>query len=237
VPQSPPTFGRASASFGLGLYRASTNTRSGLSYDATNSSYPSVMLDGELWMTHTWALHFAIQQGILPINNPGGSAPSELSQSLSRYEFLVGYYIRMGAGGIWDPWVELIGGFSNYRLFVDDSTPRTFTTVDYGGFKFGLKGQFPISDSPKWSAGAKAFFFWRPSLKESPVSSGASNESTINEFGLFAGYRMKSNIQIFGGLDFAMYSSSFSGNGSRADDASSSSQRHTVLNGGVNFFF
>ncbi len=237
IPKTPPTFGRAAAGFGLGMFKASERTTTGLSYEATNPYYHSVMLDGELWLTNVWSMHFTIKQGIISIDNPGGSTPGELSQSLSKYDFMLGYFIRMGGGGIWDPWVELLAGYSSYRLFVDDSNPRTFTTKEYSGFKFGLKGQFPISQSPKWSAGAKVFIFWSPGLNETPVTSGSSNESSINEFGVFGGYRIKSNIQIFSGLDFELYSSSFSGNGSRTPNASSASHRHTVLNGGVNFFF
>lgn len=237
VPKTPPTFGRAAAGFGLGMFKASERTTTGLTYESANPYYPSVMLDGELWLTNAWSMHFTIKQGIISIDNPGGSTPGELSQSLSKYDFMFGYFIRMGGGGIWDPWVELLAGYSSYRLFVDDSNPRTFTTKEYSGFKFGIKGQFPISKSPKWSAGAKAFIFWSPNLNETPVTSGSSSENSINEFGVFGGYKIKSNIQIFGGLDFELYSSSFSGNGSRAPDASSASHRHMVLNGGVNFFF
>ena len=237
VPKTPPTFGRAAAGFGLGMFKASERLNSGTSYEATNPYYPSVMLDGELWLTNVWSMHFTIKQGIISIDNPGGSTPGELSQSMSKYDFMFGYFIRMGAGTIWDPWVELLAGYSSYRLFVDDSNPRTFTTKEYTGFKFGLKGQFPISKSPKWSAGAKAFIFWSPSMNETPVTSGSGNESSINEFGIFAGYKLKSHIQLFGGLDFELYSTSFSGNGSRTPGASSASHRHTVLNGGVNFFF
>ncbi|MCB0408334.1 MAG: hypothetical protein KDD34_09030 [Bdellovibrionales bacterium] len=237
VPKNPPTFGRAAVGLGLGMYKTSTNLTNGTNYDASNPYYPSVTLEGELWLTNIWAMHLTISQGIISIDNASGSTPSELSQSLSRYEFMFGYYIRMGQGSIWDPWVEILGGYSNYRLFVDDSSPRTFTTMEYSGFRFGLRGQFPISHNPRWSAGAKVFITWRPGLNESPVTSGSSNDNSINEFGIFGGYRMRSDIQVFGGLDFSLYSSSFSGNGTRNPDASSSSQRHTVLNGGVNFFF
>lgn len=239
VPQNPPTFGRASVEFGLGMYQASTKLRdaSNTTYSAENPYYPGVGVEGELWLTNLWAMHFGLSQGIIPIDNSSGSSPGELSQSLSKYEFLFGYYIRMGAQGIWDPWVELLAGYSSYRLFVDDSNPTTFTTAEYSGLKFGIKGQFPVSDDKKWFAGGQLYFHYEPSLNETPVTSGSGRNNTINEFGAWGAYQFRNHIQLYGGVDFSLYSTSFSGSGSRSSDASSSSQRHIVFNGGVHFFF
>jgi hypothetical protein len=236
VPQNPPAFGKVSAVFGLGQFSANTKIRNGDSYSASTLFYPKIGLAGELWLTSTWSLHLGIQQGIISMNNASGAEPSELAGSMNRYDFAFGYYFRMGPS-IWDSWVQLLGGYSSYRLFLDDSDPTTFTTAEYTGFRFGVEGQFPISKDKKWSAGGKLLFTWEPNLNETPVTSGSSSNNTVNEFVGTVGYRYKSNIQFFGNAEFNLYSSTFSGGGTRTERATSYSQLHTMLIGGLNYFF
>ena len=237
VPQQPPAFGKVSALFGFGQFSTNTQIRSGPSYSSsTELFYPKIGLAGELWLTSTWSLHLGIQQGIISIDNDDGADPEELAGSMNRYDFSFGYYFRMGPS-IWDSWVQLLAGYSSYRLFLDDSNPTTFTTAEYTGFRFGVEGQFPISQDKRWSAGGKLLFTWEPNLSETPVTSGSSSNNSVNEFVGTLGYRYTSNIQFFSNVEVSLFSSTFSGSGTRSPRATSSSQRHTMLTGGLNYFF
>lgn len=237
VPAKPPSFGRVGANFGLGLFTGKTSLRDGDNLSESATAYPGVYFDGELWLTSKWAMHFALAQAIITVDNPrSGSTPAELSQSLSKYEFLFGYYMRFG-GSIWQPWVELLAGYSSYELKVDNSNPTAFTTQEYTGFKLGVRGQVPVTRDQRWFAGARAHYTLFPSLNESPVTSGSSSESTIIEFGAFVGYKWSPNIQFTGALDLSQYQSTFSGDGSHSTDANSASHRHVVFSGGINYFF
>jgi len=236
IPQHPPTFGRVSAQFGMGMFNTNSKERGGESYSADTLFYPRLALGGELWLTSEWSMHFEIMQGIMSLENDSASSPTDLSASVNRYDFLFGYYFRMGPT-IWDTYVQLLAGYSSYSLFIDDSTPTTFTSTDYSGFRFGVEGQVPVSEDRRWSVGARLLFTWDPSLSESPVTSGSGSNNTVNEFTGMVGYQFNSNIQFFGHLDFELYSSTFSGTGSRTPAASSYSQNHTMLSGGINYFF
>ncbi len=141
LPKKPPTFGQVGARFGLGSFDGSLTTSESLS--ATNNIYPSIGLSGELWLTPTWTIHTSIRQGIIEIKNPiSGTGRSNLSQSLTSYDFMFSYTARFGSGA-GAPKVDLLGGYGVYRLFVDDavdgSGKRGFTTLQYSGKNWGAQ--------------------------------------------------------------------------------------------------
>ncbi len=236
VPRKPPTFGQVGARLGLGNYQTDFK-QSSQALDAKSSLYPAVMLEGEVWVTQEYSMHAGLKQAVIPIGNPKtGSSPSSLNQSLSYYEFLFGYNWRLG-GGLWGPHVEALVGYSTYRLYVDDSSPRAFTTLEYAGIKFGLDGSFPVTNDGLWHAGAKLFLFWNPKMTETPVTSGYKATGSINQFSFYGFYKFRENIKLIGSLDIELYSSSFSGTGTSTDPATSVSQKHTTLTGGIQYMF
>lgn len=237
LPRRNPTFGLVSARLGDSLFSESVNV-SGVG-TLSSSSYlaPSIFLDGELWVTSSLTVHAGFKQGIIPVDNPrAGSSPNRLNQSLTRYELLFGYSYRFGEN-VWGPSVEALLGYMSYRLFVDDSTPTAYTTMNYTGFKAGISGYFPISADKRWAAGAEAFLVLKNSLKERPVSSGASADNTINMFGIFGHYKLRENLKAIGKLEFEQYATNFSGTGSRGETVTTSSQRLTTLSAGIAYLF
>jgi hypothetical protein len=92
------------------------------------------------------------------------------------------------------------------------------------------------SDRP-WGAGAQLFFMLSPHLAESPVTSGSSAKTTVNQFAIYGYRKFGEHIKAIGKLDFQLDSTSFSGSGTRTDSATSSSQRMTVLSGGIAYLF
>lgn len=236
VPKKPPTFGQVGARLGIGTFAGNMNLASG-ALNSKNSLAPSVMLEGEAWVTGEYSIHADLRQGIIPVSNPrSGSSPKELNQSLSSYSLLFGYNWRLGSN-VWGPKVEALFGYSTYRMYVDDSNPRGLTTMEYSGFKLGLDGSFPVTSDGLWHAGAKLFLFLKSNLNESPESSGGSPKNTINQFSFYGFYKFRENMKIVGALDIELYSTNFSGAGDSGDPASSASQKLTTLSGGVQYMF
>ncbi|MGE0762773.1 MAG: hypothetical protein AB7N80_05800 [Bdellovibrionales bacterium] len=237
VPRKAPTFGQVGARLGNTLYNASMDVTGVGSLSSSTSLAPSVLLDGELWVTSTLSVHAGFKQGIIPIDNPrAGASPNKLNQSLTQYEFLVGYNYRFGAN-LWGPSVEALVGYFNYRLYVDTSAPQAYTTMNYTGIKAGVRGQFPITPDNVWSAGAEMFIIFKGRLGETPVTSGDESDNTINMFGVFGLRKITENLKGVMKLDFEQYSTNFSGAGTRTEPATSSSQRHTTLSAGVAYMF
>lgn len=228
LPQKPPTFGKVGVSVGLGSYNGNVNTTSNLATKAP--LYPSINFFGELWLTPFWSIHAQMRQGILTVDNPSGGSPSTLSQSLTSTDLLLGYNVRLSSS-VWGPKIEVLGGFSNYKLFVDDTSVAGLTTKTYSGLKLGLKGKYPVTKDEKWNLGANLFILFSPKLKESPSSSGTS-DNTIQQFGGFVDYKLNVNLLVRGQVDLEIYSSNFTGS-----SITSSSQKHTTLSGGIFYLF
>ncbi|MBX3020627.1 MAG: hypothetical protein KF799_03030 [Bdellovibrionales bacterium] len=236
-PANAPSFGQLGARLGLSRFSGATELQGVGGLEGTNNFAPSIVLDGELWITQEWTFSAQLKQGIISVRNPrGGGQPSELSQALSYYEAAMGYSIRLGPY-IWSPSITPFLGYFSYRLYVDESNPAAFTTQEYTGAKFGVRGQAPIGADGQWGAGGVFSTAWNPALRESPDSSGSSNKATVVQFGLFAFKKYSERLRLQANLDFEMFSANFSGTGTRAIPASSASQRYTTLTGGIYYLF
>ena len=224
VPTKNPTFGMVGARLGLGSY---SHKQGDLSAEAP--IYPFIVIQGEVWLTPTWTMHALIKQGIITTDNPvGGGAPAELSHRVSSYEFLMGYNLRLGSGAD-SPKVEVLGGFSTYDQFVDDSTPAGLTSKAYGGAKFGVSGKYNVSPGSPYSLGANLMFYFDADMTEDPKTNGNS-DNDISQFGVFLDKRMSTNLKVRYALDFELYNSDFS-------NGTTSSQRHTTASGGLYYMF
>jgi hypothetical protein len=227
LPQKTPTFGAVGARLGLGIFSENV-TNSTETLDAEAPYYPFVAIEGEVWLTPAWTMHAGMRQGIISTENPkSGASPGDLSHSMSSYEFLMGYNLRMGAS-LWSPKVEVLGGFSTYRLYVDQSTPAGLSTKTYSGPKLGVAGSYPFSERSPYAVGANLFFFWDPAMKEEPNAPG-NPDNDIKQFGLFLDQKIKINLKARYALDFELYSSKLSGG--------SSSQKFTNLGAGLYYMF
>lgn len=238
LPTQPPSFGAVGAKLGFGSYSSSAAVSSG-SLEAKSMFYPRLALYGEMWLTSEWMIRADVAQGIINTDNPrAGSKPSELNHLMNRYSMEVGYNFLL-RDDFFGPKLNLSAGFMTYRMFVDDSTPTGLTTANYSGMLLGLGGSFPITDDKIWYAGGRLNLFVFTSLNESPKTSGDSSKNSINDFSLFVERKIAENMRLTGSLDFSLYSSSFSGQGTRdnGETASSLSQRHTILSGGLVYMF
>ncbi len=234
VPKERPLLGEVGANFGLGNLAINMDTSNG-SLDGGSGLIPLISLTGELWVTNEFSVHANLSQAIYTTGNPQG-APSKLSGGLSSYDFLFGYNFRLGPD-VWGPDIEALIGYSSSRFFIDDSTPTSFTSQEYNGFKFGVGGSTPITFDRNWGVGAQAFFYIQPNLSEQPVSSGATSRATINQFSIFGYNKVSEHIRLKMMANFELFSANFTGAGTRVDTATSASQRLLTLSGGVSYLF
>jgi hypothetical protein len=242
LPIKQPAFGLVGIKAALGTYAASTNLNSVGSLDGKSDFFPMLSINAELWLNPQWSILAEVTQGILSLSNPrGGSAPSTLNHAMSKYSMSVGYNFLI-RDQFFGPKFQLRSGINFYRMFVDDSTPESFTTVNFNGYLLGLGLYFPMSDFSeidlsKWAVGGEFIMTLFSKLSESPVTSGSSASNTINEFNLFLERQIAINVKARLVLDFALYSSNLSGSGTRAESATSLSQRYTSLGGGIIYQF
>jgi hypothetical protein len=243
LPVRPPSFGQIGAKIGLGQYNSSVNLGGAGSFEARSPFYPSIGINGEIWLTPQWTVRAELMQGVISTDNPrSGSSPGTLNHSLSRYSLEGGYSFLL-RDDFFGPKLTLSAGLASYRMYVDSSTPEALTTVNYSGMLIGLGGSFPISDQKLWYVGGRLNLYMFVSLAESPDSSGNASKNTINDFSLFAEKKIAENLRAVGSLDFSLYSTSFSGTGTRTgpggvtESGTSLSQRHTTFNGGISYMF
>ncbi len=232
-PQRPASFGQVGARFGMSQFSGSTQVSGVGALESSTFLAPSVLLEGELWITPEWTFRARFKQGIVPVENPrSGSTPGDLNQSLTYYEAVGGYRLRFGPYG-WSPYAEPFFGYMTYKLFTDNASPEAYTTQQFSGFKFGVNGASPMGDRGEYGIGGEFAMVWKPTVKESPVTSGDSSEAQVVQFGVLGFKKMGERLKIQANLDFEMYSANFSGAGTRAESASSSSHRFTTLSGGL----
>lgn len=235
-PAAEPSFGQVGARLGLGQFNQHSNIRTVGGVETSDSVSPSLTVDGELWITPEWTFHARLMQGLASLHNPvPGSEPGKLSESIADYEGDIGYTVRFGPH-VWSPSLEPFLGYFTYSMYADTATPEAFNSMTYGGFKIGARGSSPIGPNGPWGFGGEFSTAFKPSLSETPYSSGGSSNSVV-QFGVF-GYkklseRLKAQVQ----LDFDMYASTFTGGGTRATPADSTSQRRTTLSAGVYYMF
>ncbi len=237
VPVDPPTFGRIGLILGFGTYTANSDLDSSGAIQAEESVFPQLRLNGELWITPDFSVLASLRQGVMNIDNPmSGSSPETLNVSISEYSLLFGYNILIH-GDFFGPKVQVQGGYSRYSRFVDSSNPLALTSTIYSGFLLGIDGSLPVDTQNKIYLGAMIHFYIDPNLEESPETSGETSDNDINIFRFYGRYKISERIRFNGGIDFELYSSTFSGSGSRSDDAENSSERLITFNVGLEYLF
>ncbi|MES2963941.1 MAG: hypothetical protein V4760_08625, partial [Bdellovibrionota bacterium] len=75
-----------------------------------------------------------------------------------------------------------------------------------------------------------------------PTASGSGGTAAVNNFALTGEKKIAENLRATGAVEFSLYSSTFTGYGSRVngatpETASSLSQKHTIFSGGIVYMF
>lgn len=237
VPATPPTFGKVGLMLGLGSYNYNSTVEGLAPMSASASLFPSIRLDGELWLTPDWNVITLIRQGVASVPNPqSGSTPESLSVSISRYSFYVAHNFLI-TGDFFGPKIQVFTGWSKYSAFVDASSPLSLTSTSYSGLVLGLKGEVPVDDAERYTFGASLELYLTKDLAESPSSSGAENSNSVNTFSVYGFYKMSPKLRGVGAVDFESYATTFSGDGTRGQRGQNSSQRIILFSGGLEYLF
>lgn len=238
VPEKPPTFGKLGFLFGLGNYTIS-NSLSGGGATGTNQVTPSLHVNGEMWLSPNWFLTLNLSSYVFSINNGlSGSSPNMLNVSVSKTGLGAGYNFLLN-DDFWGSKIQTTFGYSTMSAFVDNSTPTAYESSTYSGLNLGVAGLFSLPLTERKypiNVGGRLNYYLTPSLSESPTNSGGSTNQ-ITSFSVIAETRLKEKINLRGDLSFDLYSSNFSGAGTRSPSASSASHTLTTLAAGIEYLF
>lgn len=238
IPKTPPSIGQIGLQLGLGSYSGNL-TLQDENLPTQSMIYPTMTIKGELWFTSHLITQAYIRQGVISSKNPrSSSGPSSLSLSLNSYMLKFGYNFLI-ADDFFGPKILLLAGYSLHTLFADNISPTILTTTQYQGFDIGIEGSIPLTDQNQWVIGARLDLSLAPHMVESPVTSGAVKNNTINHFSFFGNHKLSENMKASASLNFDLFSSEFSGQGTRTDNKSGIgvSQKYTTLNMGIDYLF
>lgn len=237
VPAPPPSIGKVGLMLGLGSYTISNTleTTGGVSVNETPT--PSVHLDGELWLTTNWFMGLGLKQYILSPNNPHpNSSPAKVGISSTQTTLQLGYNFLLQEE-FFGPKFQVLGGYSKFSADVDTSSRTAFTSLSFSGLALGIAGSLPISEDLKTTIGAKMMYYLNTDVSESPVSSGSSASGKITSFSAFGTYKWSEHMNLRGELMYDLFGASFSGSGTRDENASSASHTLTTFAGGIEYLF
>jgi len=241
VTSSPPAFGKAGLSFGLGSASISNGLSSG-GVSGSSSIVPSVHANGEMWLTPNWFLNAKLDTWIYSVNNGlSGSTPGTLNVSQTQTALSGGYNFLLdndfnGAK------IKVSGGYSVASTFVDGSAPTAFESTRFSGLNFGLGFEFPLAPSMSGGGapvvlGGRLIYFLTPSVAESPTTSGAGSSAQMASFAGYGSKRISERMNLIGEFAFDSWNANFTGQGTRATSASSSSQSMITLSFGAEYLF
>jgi hypothetical protein len=233
-PEEPPTFGRAYASLGLGNYSGSFVLET-LGDQSTSASLATALnFGGELWVTPKFIVNAGIKQSIIPSSKPsvGGSLTIDTLRTS-----LYGYYLLPLKGDFFGPKISVGFGGQSYKYNLDRSTE--LTSLLYSGYGLAIGGSFPLSGPyHKYTIGGELRYFFSTTLKETPVTSAASNTPRMSYFNIFGEKKITERVRWRANWEVELYASNFSGSGTRSSDrAVSASQSLQTLSMEFNYLF
>lgn len=241
LPATKPTFGSASLLLNIGSYSINdTVVDSQVPPLSTQGNLvPSMHLDSQIWLTKNWFVGFDLRQFIFSASNPRSeSAPKKLNVQTTNTSVSAGYYFLM-TDDFFGPKFHLGGGYSQFKAAVDGSEPLALTSLDFSGFTLKFGGSFvtdPIEFPLTLEAGM-IYYFWNPSVAESPVTSGSSKSANAASFYVNGKYPLTLRMDFKAELVYDSYGASFSGTGSRPTPSSGVTHTATSLGAGIQFYF
>jgi hypothetical protein len=237
LPENRPRYGMLGVGLALGNYRNSISLRSAGSFSNTTPIYPQLDVFGEIWITPRWFVGADMRQGILSIaNTQPASTPSTLNATTSRYAIHGGYRFLL-QDDFFGPRIDTLLGFSRHTLFVDASTPLTYTSTTYGGLYIGVGGSAPLSSDNVYVFDVLLTRHLFPSLTETPQSSGATSDNSVTIFSFGGQYKLNNQFRFAVHLEFEFFSTTYTGGGTRGDAGLNASQSSTNLLLGIHYLF
>lgn len=197
---------------GISQFDESGRFNMGGSTDTSQTSAPTLFINGEFWFGQNWFVNFDILQSSFKSQNTlAFSTPTDLNYTYARYTGSVGYYFLKN-DDFWGPKASAQLGFSSYKTDVTDSSPTAFTSTSTGGPVIKITGSFPLEPEFPVEIGASVDVLINPAFSESPTSSQSAVART-NTFGLFASYHATPNLRYRLDLNFNQIQVDFDGAG------------------------
>lgn len=236
LPEAPAQYGKVDALIGITQYTQSSAFQSSGTVEGTNNMAPTLAVNGEFWISPKWYVGMDLRSAAFSVpNNLSHSSPDTINMTINSYNVHFGYNFLLSPD-FFGPKIQLGAGLSKYTARADETSPITFTNMDFGGIAFLFSGQFPITDDNKTDLGARFKYYWNPTVTESK-SSGSSSSVKITDFSAFMAFHQRPKFSYIGELRFEYYSASFTGGGDRPETVSSISQKLTTLLFGVQYLF
>ncbi len=237
LPPRQPSFGKIGLGLGLGTYHSAITLQNAGSFAGDVPVYPQLNLTGEIWMTPNWYLGGLIQQGVMSVSNPQTvSTPTKLGANTAHYDVHGGYKFLL-QDDFWGPQINLHFGFSKYSMFIDASTPLTFTSTSYSGLYGGIGGSLPITSDRTYYFDVNLDRHILPGMTETPSSSGSGSDNSVTAFSFGGSHKITTQFWLVAHVSFEFYSSTFTGIGSRNDTGLNASQSLTTLTSGIDYLF
>jgi len=160
VPDSRPQFGKLEFMGGLSLYSQSVQLVTAGSKKCKQqhgseccSSWRNLDEPTNLYELRIAPIYFSV-------DNSPGSLPGNLTISMGQYSVGGGYNFLL-TDQFFGPKMQVSASYVSTKFSVDDSTPMTFTSMNYTGFLIGFAGQFPVSDELPVDLGAKLDYLFK----------------------------------------------------------------------------
>ncbi len=235
VPDHGPQYGKVDVLAGVTQYDETANFTSAGAVDGNNNLAPTLQIAGEFWISPVFFAGLDLRSSAFAVSNGlSGSSPASINMTANYYNVKLGYNFLL-TPDFFGPKLQLTGGFAKFSSQASDTSPVTFTNMQFGGTVFGFVAQMPLGETLPMDVGAKFNYFWNPSVSENP-SSGSNGDVKMNDFGFFLNHHAKQKMSYIGELRFESYSAKFS-NGPRPDQVTSITHKLTTLLLGVEFLF
>ena len=205
-PVAPPVFGSAQVRFGLGSYNTGIDNGS-VDDSSRKPVFPSLGVQGELWLTPEWTFEGEIHQGVLEIDNNTGTGAATLNTSTTELNFNLAYGLLF-QDDFFGPKLQFLFGVHSFRRFIDTSS--LYTTTNYSGVALGIRGSLPTGMRREYRFGIELFTHLAARLSESPAATGSSPDSSILRYSFFGERRYRENIWLTGTVNFRSYNTTFS---------------------------
>ena len=235
VPDHAPQFGKVDVMAGLTQYSQTAAFQSSGSIDGTNNIAPTISIAGEFWISPVLFAGLDLRSSAFAVpNNLPGSRPAVINMTANYYHVKFGYNFLLSPD-FFGPRLQLTGGFAKFSSQASDTSPLTFTSMQFGGPVVGFVAQIPLGEALPTDVGARFNYYFTRSVTESP-SSGSNGNVRINDFAFFLNHHINSKMSYIGELRFESYTADFA-DGPRVQQVNSISHKLTTFLFGVEFLF
>jgi len=233
--QSGPQFGFLGFQFGVLENLLNQNLANNRTASGRTPLLPSLGINSELWVTSKLSIDLNIQQSIGTLGLSGPISNSRLNYSENMFKLGAQYRFSF----LNDPtqsYFFLGGRLFQFRNSIQETASFDLTSHVYSGLAavLGMRFAFPHKRLALLTHMELPVF---TNSAESPVTSGASAESSRSNIGISGEYFLTPSKSVQMGWQSELFSTTYSGNGSRPNAATHASQQRNSIMIGMNYYY